>query len=175
MFVRAALTFLYISFVVVLHLKLPSWTFSEENFAGVSVRFFVLLAFIVVDVWHFSFPHRRFTFFMFSSKEMILRCLLSLALPLSLLSTSMKTLKSRRKKDSTLLLFYSLKVRVAMRFTAKRRGCLKCKILPRLTWKGVRTYRRFCQNQNLTTFWYVWTTTSSPFFCMLQPVNNCLQ
>ena len=144
MFARAALTFLYISFVFVLHLKLPSWTFSEENFAGVSVpAFFVLLAFIVVDVWHFSFPHRRFTFFMFSSKEMILRCLLSLALPLSLLSTSMKTLKSCRKKDSTLLLFFSLKVRVAMRFAAKRRGCLKCKILPRLTWKGVSKYRRF--------------------------------
>ena len=85
---------------------------SQLNVFGRKLRrcfcsgFFVLLAFIVVDVWHFSFPHRRFTFFMFSSKEMILRCLLSLALPLSLLSTSVQILKSCRKKDSTLLLFF---------------------------------------------------------------------
>ena len=56
--------------------------------------------------WIFGISHRCFNFFMFSSDEIILRCLLSLALPLSPLSTSMKTLKSCRKKDSTLLLFF---------------------------------------------------------------------
>ena len=36
--------------------------------------------------------------------------------------------------------FLSLKVRVAMRFTAETRGFLKCKISPLLTWRGGRTY-----------------------------------
>ena len=158
MFARAELTFLYISFVVVLHLKLPSWTSSEENFAGVSVCFFVLLAFIVVDVWHFSFPHHRFTFFMFSSKEMILRCLfISRPTSTSVIHVSVDILMSTlttgfwnpvEKKTRLCCCCFSLKVRVAIRFTAKRRGCLKCKILRRLTRRGLRTYRRFCQNQN---------------------------
>ena len=67
--------------------------------------------------------------------------------------TSMLTLKFSRKKESALLLlyFFSLKVWVAMQFTAETRGCLKCKISPRLSWTGGRTYAsygRFSQNQN---------------------------
>ena len=51
------------------------------------------------------------------------------------------------------VVFLSLKVRVAMWFTAEARGYLKCKISPQLTWRGGRTYghtpcRRFSQNQN---------------------------
>ena len=38
--------------------------------------------------------------------------------------------------------FLSLKFRVAMRFTAETRGYLKCKISPRLTWRGGRKYWR---------------------------------
>ena len=55
--------------------------------------------------------------------------------------------------ESELLLFYffSLKVQVAMQFTAETLGSLKCKISPRLSWTAGRTYAtygRFCQNQN---------------------------
>ena len=35
--------------------------------------------------------------------------------------------------------FFPLKVRVVMRFTAKTRGCLKCKNSPWLTWRSGRT------------------------------------
>ena len=59
---------------------------------------------------------------------------LSLALALSQLSRSMKTLKFSRRIESALLLslfFLSLKVRVARRFTAETRG-VKCKISPRI-------------------------------------------
>lgn len=47
-----------------------------------------------------------------------------------------------------IVVFFSLKVRVVMRFTAKTRGCLKCEVSPRLTWMGERMYGRFCQIQN---------------------------
>ena len=59
---------------------------------------------------------------------------LSLALALSQLSRSMKTLKFSRRIESALLLslfFLSLKVRVARRFTAETRE-VKCKISPRI-------------------------------------------
>ena len=59
---------------------------------------------------------------------------LSLALALSQLSRSMKTLKFSRRIESALLLslfFLSLKVRVARRFTAETCG-VKCKISPRI-------------------------------------------
>ena len=55
-------------------------------------------------------------------------CCLPLTLALFLLSTSMKTLRlSRSKQSALLLLFLSLKVREAKRFTVKTRGYLKCK------------------------------------------------
>ena len=89
-----------------------------------------------------------------------------LALALSLLLTSMKTLKLSQNKGSTLLLlFLSLKVIEAMWFTAKTRGCLKWKISSRLTWGGECTYGRFSQNQNfldasVTKFSYPWFSTA---------------
>ena len=70
----------------------------------------------------------------FSSNEIGLLCFLSLALALSLLSMSMQTLRLSGKKESDLLLlFLSLNVWEAMRFNAKTRMCLKCKISSRLT------------------------------------------
>ena len=55
-------------------------------------------------------------------------------------------------------------------FTAETRGCLKCKISSRLTWRGGRTYGRtpygrFSQNQNfldawITRFSYPWCSAS---------------
>ena len=45
--------------------------------------------------------------------------------------------------------FLSLKVWVAMQFTAETHGYLKCKILPQLTWRGWCMYERFSENQNL--------------------------
>ena len=47
-----------------------------------------------------------------------------------------------------LFFFFALKVRVVMRFTAQTRGCLKCKVSPRLACVGGRMYGRFCQIQN---------------------------
>ena len=45
--------------------------------------------------------------------------------------------KKQRQQDSALFLFFfPLKVLVAMQFTAKTRGCLKCEISPRHTFKG---------------------------------------
>ena len=86
--------------------------------------------------WPLAFPfsHRRYKIFMFLSNEIGLLCFLSLALAFSLLSMSMQTLKLSGKKESALLLlFLSLNVREAMRFNAKTRVCLKCKISSRLT------------------------------------------
>ena len=75
------------------------------------------------------FSHRCYKIFMFLSNEIGLLCFLSRALAFSLLSMSMQTLKLSGKKESALLLlFLSLNVREAMRFNAKTRVCLKCKI-----------------------------------------------
>ena len=68
----------------------------------------------------------------FSSNVIGLLCFLSLALAVSQLSRSMKILKFSGKIESALLLllYFSLKVRVAMRLTADKHGCLKCKFTP---------------------------------------------
>ena len=176
MFARAALTFLYISFVFVLHLKLPSWTFFGRKFRRCFCSLFCFtgvhsrgcLAFLIS-----SSP--LYFFHVFIQRDGSPLFIISRPTSFSIIHVSVDIKILSKKRFDFVIVFLSLKVRVATRFTAKRRGWLKCKILPRLTERGVRTYRRFCQNQNLTTFWYVWTTTSSPFFCMLQPVNNCLQ
>ena len=82
-------------------------------------------------------------------------CFLPFALAPSLLSTSMLTsILSRSKESALLLLFASLKVQEGRQFTVETRGCLKCKISSRLTWRRGRTYGdvlpygRFSQNQN---------------------------
>ena len=78
--------------------------------------------------------------------------LLFLALALSLFSTAMQTLKFSRKKDSAFLLFFfSFKVRVAMRFTAKMCGMLERQIftpayLPRATLLKLTNAALYCIN-----------------------------
>ena len=51
-----------------------------------------------------------------------------------------KILFTKKKTTTTRLgsvfVFFPLKVLVAMQFTAKTRGCLKCEISPRRTFKG---------------------------------------
>ena len=52
-----------------------------------------------------------------------------------------KNLIYQKKKTTTtrlgfVFVFFPLKVLVAMQFTAKTRGCLKCEISPRRTFKG---------------------------------------
>ena len=48
-----------------------------------------------------------------------------------------KKKQQQQQQDSALFLFFfPLKVLVAMQFTAKTRGCLKCEISPRRTFKG---------------------------------------
>ena len=81
-----------------------------------------------------SFFSPLIKFSWFSSNEIGLLCFLSLALALSLLSMSMQTLRLSGKKESDLLLlFLSLNFWESMRFNAKTRVCVKCKISSRLT------------------------------------------
>ena len=54
---------------------------------------------------------------------------------------------------------------MAIRFTAETRVYLKCKISPRLTGRGGRTYGRFSQNQNfldaqITKLSYPWCSAA---------------
>ena len=66
------------------------------------------------------FPHRRYKILMFFFRRNWSPLFFTLALALSLLSTTIQTLKLSRKKESALLLlFLLLKVREAMRFTAE--------------------------------------------------------
>ena len=97
----------------------------------------LIFTLVAACISHFLTAAIKFSCFSFFSFLVFL----SLALAISLLSTSVWTLKSSRKKEPALLLlvFSSLKVRVAMRFTAETCGCLKCKISLRLTWRGKRT------------------------------------
>ena len=91
----------------------------------------LIFTLVAACISHFLTAAIKFSCFSFFSFLVFL----SLALAISLLSTSVWTLKSSRKKEPALLLlvFSSLKVRVAMRFTAETCGCLKCKISLRLT------------------------------------------
>ena len=67
-----------------------------------------LLIFALVAVRIFLFRTAAIKFSCFSSKKISLLSFLSLALALSLLSTSMLTFRFNRKKDSSLFLFLSL-------------------------------------------------------------------
>ena len=109
--------------------KLPGYTFYALLFT-----FFVAAADFHLGGRQRLFLTAAIKFSCFSSNEIGLLCFLSLALALSLLSMSMQTLRLTGKKESDLLLlFLSLNVWEAMRFNAKTRVCLKCKISPRLT------------------------------------------
>ena len=65
---------------------------------------------------------------------------LFLALPLSLLSMLMQTLKFSRKKDLALLLFFLSKSVWPCNLPPKDAGCLKSKISPQLASRGRRTH-----------------------------------
>ena len=116
--------------------------------------FSLLLIFTLVSASISHFLTAPIKFSCFSSNE---TRLLVFYLDLSLLSTSVQTLKFSRKINSALLLFFLSKSRVVMRFTTKTRWCLKREIAPRLTRRGGRTYGstygRFCQNQNFLDAW----------------------
>ena len=98
-FARAAHFFVHF-FAVVLHdyiVKPPETFFYGGNVVCVPVRFFShCIHFHLDGRQHFSFSHRRYKLFMFSSNT----------LAPSLLSTSMQTLKFIRKSDSGLLFFF---------------------------------------------------------------------
>ena len=118
--------------------KLPSYTFYGENIVCVPVHFFFVATHLHLGgLQLFSFSHRRHKIFMIPfQRNWSPLFFLSLALPLSLLSTSKQTLKLSHVKERigfVVRLFLSLKVRVAMRFTLETGGYLKCKISPRLT------------------------------------------
>ena len=85
-------------------------TFYGRNVVRVPVRIFFHcpLIFTLVAVKTFHFRTAAIKFSCFSSKKISLLSFSSLALALSLLSTSMLTFKFNRSKDSSLLLFLSL-------------------------------------------------------------------
>ena len=101
-------TFFVHFFAIVLHdykVKLPSYTFCGGNVVCVPVQFFSLpLNFTLVAASFSHFLTSAIKFLYCSTNEIGLLCFLSLALALSLLSTSMWTLKLSRKKESSLLL-----------------------------------------------------------------------
>ena len=78
----------------------------------------------------------------YSTNEIGVLCFLSLALALSLLSTSMKTLELSRKKESALLLLFFISKRPGNRgFTSYTVGTLNAKFHPGLHEAvHVRTY-----------------------------------
>ena len=80
----------------------PSYTFYRTNVVLCSCSLFFSLPLIFTPVVANIFPfcHYRYKFLCFSSNEIGLLWFLSLALALSLLYTSMKTLKLSRKKES---------------------------------------------------------------------------
>ena len=138
-----------------------SYAFLFTSFSSLPLIFTLVAA----SISHFLIAAIKFA--CYSSSEIGLLCFLSLALALSLLSTSM--IKIKWKERIAFVVVLSLKVRVAMRFTAETRGYLKCKISPRLHERvDVRTdaYGRFSQNQNfldasITKFPYPWCSATN--------------
>ena len=86
----------------------------------------------------------------------------SIALAHYLFSTSRQTLELSRKKESALLvLFFISEIPGgSQRFNAKRRGYLKCKISPQLTWRGGQTYGR-TDDFLRTKFSYPWCSATN--------------
>ena len=81
---------------------------------------------------HFSFSYRRYKIFMLFLRRNWSPLFFYLSLALSLLSTSVQTLKLSRKNQSALLLLF-LPYKSGWLCTAETRGYLKCKISIRLT------------------------------------------
>ena len=97
-------------FAVVLYdykVKLPSYTFYGGNVVCVPVHSFslpLIFTLVAASISHFLTGAIKFS--CYSSNKIGLLCFLSLALALSLLSTSMWTLKLSRKKELSLLLLF---------------------------------------------------------------------
>ena len=121
--------------------KLPSYTrFMEE-------MLYVVQFMVANSTSHFLTAAIKFS--CYSSNEIGLLCFfISGSSSFYVVHANVDIKLSRMKDSASLLLFFTLKVRVAVRFTAETRRYLKCKISPRLTWMDGRTYGWFSQNQN---------------------------
>ena len=97
-------TFFVHFFAVVLHdcnVKLPSYTFCGGNVVCVPIRFFLFSCFFAAHFHlggrqHFSFSHRHYKNFCFFLQRNLSPCVLSLALALFLLSTSVEIQSKKR-------------------------------------------------------------------------------
>ena len=109
-------------------------SFYEGNVVCVPVTcspfFFALAHFYFGGRQHFSRFHRRYKFFMFFFPRNLSPFFISCVSSFSVLHVN-GDIKTKNRLCCCYCL--SLKVRVAMRFTPETLGCLKCKILPRLT------------------------------------------
>ena len=119
---------------------------------SLSFFFFIGTHFQLGGRKHFSFSHRRYEIFMFFFKRNWSPLFLYLALALSLLSTSMQTLKFSRKKDSALLLFSFLSESLGGHAIYRRNA--QVLVTRNFTtaymngWTYVCAHGRFFQNQN---------------------------
>ena len=105
--------------------------------------FFSLPLIITLVAAYFLTAPRENCHVLLPTKYMIPLRFLSLALALSSVINVNVDIKTYLVEGKTRICccccFFPLKVRVAMRFTAKTRGCLKCKNSPWLTWRCGRT------------------------------------
>ena len=135
--------------------KLPSNAFYGANVVCVPVPFFFSLPLMTIftsvaaSIHHFLTASIKISYFP-TPNEIGLLFFLTLSLAFSLLSTSMKTLKFNRKKESSLLTLLFILSKDQGGHAETRGRCLKCKISPRLTRGGWvtygRTYRLYIKN-----------------------------
>ena len=108
-----------------------------------SFFFFSLPLIITLVAAYFLTAPRENCHVLLPTKYIIPLRFLSLALALSSVINVNVDIKTYLVEGKTRICccccFFPLKVRVAMRFTAKTRGCLKCKNSPWLTWRSGRT------------------------------------
>ena len=110
------------------HVFLFAFLFHCRSFSPWSWMFGISHSLIAALIFHVFFQ-RNYKLFIISTSSSF-----------SVIHVSVD-IKIPSKKNLGFVVVFSptLKVQVAMRFTAKTRGWLKCKISPRLTWRGVRT------------------------------------
>ena len=105
----------------------------EEMLYVVLFTFFslpLIFTLVAASISHFLTATIKFS--CYSSKEIDILCfLISDSSSFSVIHANADLKWSRKKVQA-----------------AERRGYLKCKISPRFTWRGGRTYGRFSQNQN---------------------------
>ena len=120
--------------------------FMEEMLYVVLFTFFSLPLFftlVAASISHcFSFSHSRYKIFMlFFKRYWTPLFFTSGSSSFSVIHANVDfKIKSKEGIGFIVAIFLPLKVRVAVRFTAETRVYLKCKISPRLTWRGWRTY-----------------------------------